>query len=320
MRPIATLVKSQDRHGLRISALTLGTAQLGFLYGIANSSGQPTRAESELLLDRAIEAGVTCFDTARSYGDSERCLGEYFADKQKPVFITKVKLLPETGLTDAAVERTIRDSLEASLDLLRIPTVPVLMLHNTDILRTHAKVVKQTMETLKSEGKIQLAGVSFVANVNDTLPPEWEAVLDEVYETLQIPMNVLDQRMIRNGGLKRMSEAGKTIFVRSVYLQGLLFVPEERMPQPLRPAAPVIGRLGELAREEGISLAQLAISFIRDLPEVHSLMIGAETAAQLESNAELINGPGLGSRTLAKLLTIPQLPEAILNPVNWPKN
>ncbi|MBO9608237.1 MAG: aldo/keto reductase [Paenibacillaceae bacterium] len=319
MRTITTLIQSQVMHGMRISALTLGTAQIGASYGIANTSGQPNRTESDLLLGRAIEAGVSCFDTAQLYGDSERVLGEFFADKNKPVLITKVKLNPEPGLTDVAVERMIRDSLESSLRLLRIPTTPALMLHNTDILRTHAKIVKKTMEALKSEGKIRLAGVSFVADVNDTLPPEWEAALDDVFETIQFPMNVLDQRMIHNGGLKQMSAAGKVIFVRSVYLQGLLFLPEERMPQQLRRAAPVIGQIRELAREERVSLEQLAVSFIRDLPEVNSLVIGAETAAQLENNAELINGPGLDSRTLAKLLEIPQLPESILNPVNWPK-
>lgn len=325
--PDRTLRKSIMIRSVHVSAkrqqiprLTLGTAQLGLAYGIANAQGKPDVTESDRLLNKALDLGVTCFDTARLYGDSEKVLGTFFANRKKPMFITKVKLAPEPGLTELEVERMLRDSLEASLTALRVDQVPVFMLHNTDILRKHAAVVKSTLEAVKREGKIGQAGVSFVADINDTLPPEWEEALDEVYEAVQLPMNVLDQRLIHNGGLKQLYAAGKSVYVRSVFLQGLIFLPEDRLPEALRPATRVISELHSLAREEGISLSQLAISFIRDLPEVDSLVVGAETAEQLVDNMALLQGPSLRASTMQRLLRIEQLPESILNPALWPKS
>lgn len=312
-------MKGMGKEGLQISKLTLGTAQLGLAYGIANAKGKPDASESGRLLTKALECDISCFDTARLYGDSEEVLGTFFANREKPMFITKVKLTPEPGLTDREVERMLRDSLDASLSALRVDRIPVLMLHNTDILKTHASVVKTTLDALKQEDKISHAGVSFVADINETLPIEWEAVLDEIYEAVQVPMNVLDQRLIHNGGLKQLHQAGKTIFVRSVFLQGLLFLQEERLPEVLKPAAGPILELHKLAGEERISLSQLAISFIRDLPEVDSLVIGAETAEQLEDNIALLKGPSLRPSIMRRLLEIERLPESILNPVLWPK-
>lgn len=299
--------------------MTLGTVQLGLAYGIANTRGKPDRAESELLLAKALELGVNCFDTARIYGDSEEVLGRFFERREKPLFVTKAKLIPEAGWTDADVERVLRESAARSLECLRLPRLPVLMLHNTDILRTHAAGVKSALRALKDEGVIGKAGVSFSADVGDPLPPEWEAALDDIYEAVQLPMNVLDQRLIHSGGLRQMYEAGKIVFVRSIYLQGLLFLDEADMPPELRPAAGPIRTLREVADSEGIGVAQLALSFIRDLPEVDSLVIGADTPGQLADNAALMAGPALSERAVARLRSIPLLPESILNPALWPQ-
>src|SRR5207248_1409179 len=61
------------------SELTLGTAQLGMEYGIANRAGQPSRSLAVRIVREAIAHGVKALDTARSYGEAEDVLGEALA-------------------------------------------------------------------------------------------------------------------------------------------------------------------------------------------------------------------------------------------------
>ena len=69
------------KNGYKISALTLGTVQLGLAYGVNNDKGMPSFEESSAILDTALAAGILSFDTARGYGESELVLKRYFAEK-----------------------------------------------------------------------------------------------------------------------------------------------------------------------------------------------------------------------------------------------
>jgi len=51
--------------------LVLGTAQVGFSYGIANKRGKPSKLEAYKIMQTAVEYNIDCFDTAYSYGTSE---------------------------------------------------------------------------------------------------------------------------------------------------------------------------------------------------------------------------------------------------------
>ena len=61
--------------------LALGTVQFGMPYGVANKSGQVTRAEAKLMLRLASENGIDNIDTALAYGETEKYLGEIGVEK-----------------------------------------------------------------------------------------------------------------------------------------------------------------------------------------------------------------------------------------------
>ena len=60
-----------------IPRLTLGTAQLGPAYGIANREGRLDDASADAVLSAGWDAGMRWFDTARAYGDSEQRIGAW---------------------------------------------------------------------------------------------------------------------------------------------------------------------------------------------------------------------------------------------------
>lgn len=311
-------MKTITQRGITMTQLTLGTVQLGVAYGIANKQGKPDESKSHALLQRSEELGIRSFDTAAGYGDSEVVLGHYFKDKANAdrLIVTKFKLQPDIESNEVVLEKALREQLEQSLDRLGLPKIPIYLMHSPEDLHRHGKHLAKIMLRLVNENLIGIAGVS-VYHGNDL-----DVMLQhDVFKATQIPINIFDQRLIRSGHLQRLKAADITVFARSVFLQGLFFMDPDQLPPNLAQAAPFLRSLHELAEQEGMSIAQMALSFVRDLPEITSLVIGAEAIEQIEENVRLIEGPALstnGQNTAKELFR--DVPELLINPSLWHNN
>lgn len=137
---------------------------------------------------------------------------------------------------------------------------------------------------------------------------------------LQLPASVLDQRHRRAGSFAAAAERGVAVFVRSVYLQGLLLMPEAEIPGPLRSVVPVRRTLAALAAAAGISLAELAVRRMLDVPGVTSLVMGVDSPAHLRENlACFARGPLDRDLAAAIDAAVPDLADEILSPPRWPQ-
>jgi aryl-alcohol dehydrogenase-like predicted oxidoreductase len=303
-------------NGYRLSRITLGTVQLGMDYGIANQAGKPDRQQSMAILQAAVRGGINSFDTAFHYGESEKVLGEFFKARAlvlPPVLITKFKMGPDHDLTASEVQKEISGYAEQSRRRLQMDKLPIYMLHNARDMTRCGNAVADALSHLKDQGIIGSAGVSVYT------PEEVAEMLEnELYEVIQLPMNLFDGRWISTGILKRLKAAGKIILVRSVFLQGLFFKDPATLQGKLRPAEKWLRQISALAEEEGMSVAQLAFSYIRDLEEVASLVVGAETPEQVTANLNLLAGPAVSAKTRAQILeSFADIPKEIVNPALW---
>ena len=107
-----------------LSRLTLGTAQLGFSYGVANRSGAPSQKEVQKMLETAAAAGVNCLDTARGYGDSEKVLGEALRATglhEHFQMVTKIDPGLPVDLPRVEAKKALRESVLTSLTLAASP-------------------------------------------------------------------------------------------------------------------------------------------------------------------------------------------------------
>jgi len=308
--------------GMNLSKLTLGTVQLGMNYGIANKRGKPSTDEAFKILTVAVKNGVNSFDTASLYGNSEEVLGQFFTSEEyknitlekqnssvkyadeknnELIITTKFRVIPKDNLTDAGDNANISDSeiekqiyqwVEHSLEKLKIKKVPVYLLHNAKDMTQYGKVVPETLKKLKKEGLIDKVGVSVYH------PEEVEEMLKEdLYEAVQLPMNLFDQRMINKGIMQKLEDKNIIVFVRSVFLQGLFFLDPENLPQKVQMAREPLLLLRRLADKESMSVAQLAIAYIRDMEGVSSLVLGVETPEQIIENVRLMDAPPISERT-----------------------
>ncbi|NLJ41278.1 MAG: aldo/keto reductase [Clostridiales bacterium] len=278
--------------GHKVSNISLGTVQLGINYGIANELGKPDRQKSYSMLEEALKNGITSLDTAHSYGDSEEVLGGFFArggygDKM-PFITTKFFTTAPAGSPDSVVEREIMTSVETSLKRLGLKKVNCLLMHRPEDMIQHGDIVPRTLEKLIKEGYTDIVGASIYQ------PEEVETLLqNDLYSAIQIPMSLFDQKLYHMGYLERLEKRKVGVFVRSVFLQGLFFLDPEHIQDPDLQihAAPHIRTLKKLAEKSGLSIAQFAVSFIRDLPGVTSLVLGADTPEQIKENILLVDGP-----------------------------
>ena len=305
--------------GMQLSRLMLGTVQLGLPYGIANCTGQPSYQEARNILACAYEGGVNCLDTAAIYGTSEEVLGRALAELRiadRMTIVSKVHYMAQ-GLAAATAAAIIEESVVQSLKRLRLETLPICLFHIEENF-SYAEALLR----LRERGLVRHIGSSAMT------PAATSAIIATGQaEALQIPTSVLDRRFSHPGGgtptpdagvIQKAAERGMAVFSRSIYLQGLLLMPEVDLPLELAEVLPVRRRLETLAAEAGMSLSELAVRYVLSLEGVTCGVVGIETEAQMRQNlAMFAKGPLDAELRRAAEAAVPDLPDKILMPNQW---
>jgi aryl-alcohol dehydrogenase-like predicted oxidoreductase len=297
---------------MRISRLCLGTVQLGMDYGINNRTGKPSPEESRSIVRTAVARGITAFDTAPAYGDSEqvlgRCLGDLPGDY---VIVTKIPALDWTS-GPAAVAVEIRKGIESSLLNLKRPRMSICLFHRFNDLHLKDRAALNVLGAIQGEGLVEKIGCSVYT------PEEAESCLRlPACEVIQVPFNLADKRLLAVDFFRQAKAAGKTVFVRSVYLQGLFF--RRELPAGLTDFEPFRAKLEALAAAEGLDLAELALRYILSVDGIDSVIVGVETAAQLEKNLDLAEQGRLPERLIADINGLGTAPASVIDPRQWPR-
>lgn len=150
--------RTLGRHGLEVSSLGLGCM------GMSQSYGVPDDAESVATIHRALELGVTLFDTAEVYGPytNEALLGRALEGRRdRAVIATKfgweIGTKGRGGLDSRPAH--IREAVEGSLGRLRTDRIDLLYQHRVDPAVPIEEAVG-TMADLVREGKVRFLGLS----------------------------------------------------------------------------------------------------------------------------------------------------------------
>ena len=280
----------------KISPMTLGTVQLGMNYGIANEGGKPSLEKSFAILEEALRGGINSLDTARAYGNSEEVIGAFLKEKGSKDLCITTKIPRYKG--EGSVEKYVLESVEGSLERLGVSRLSSVMLHAAGDLLQYGYEIVFALEELVRRGYTEKVGVSvYTAEEID------ELLRYDALQVTQIPMSIFDQRLIACGALDRLAKRGVEVYVRSVFLQGLFFLDPDRVSDPilLAHAVPGIRRLREIAEREGMTVAQLAVGFLRDLEGVTSLVLGADEPSHVKQNLSYFSTPALNERTMEEL-------------------
>jgi len=282
--------------------LALGTAQFGLAYGISNRAGQVPKAEVFKILDLAAAAGINLLDTAFAYGTSEAAIGSYLGASGR-----KFRLVSKLPPRSSAARR----SLIKSLQRLRAKKLSGYLVHDFAFFRRNPRVLK-VLQELKKEGLIEKIGFSLYH------PAELEYLLrnDFSFQLVQFPYSVLDQRFAPL--LPLLQKKKIEVHVRSVYLQGLVFRAPQSLSGQFKPIAPKLTKLQQIAASSGLSTGALCLNFALLNKGVDKVIIGVDSARQLQENLDFCMLAGKVKKLLKSLAKLHESDEQIILPTNWP--
>jgi aryl-alcohol dehydrogenase-like predicted oxidoreductase len=296
---------------LQVSEISLGS---WMTYG-----GSVGRDQAEACVEAAFDAGINFIDTANVYssGGAEEFLGEVLAARPRDSYVLATKLFFPMSDNDRGLSREqVLKQVDASLARLRTDYVDLYQCHRYD---WHTPL-EETMEALTEvvgQGKVRYLGFS-----------EWP--VEKIAEAMEMPgverfvSSQPQYSMIWRGPERDVipycRDHGISQIVWSPLAQGVLtgkYAPGSPPPADSRAAHDrmsyffddrlrsddLLGRvqeLGGVAKELGVSTAQLALAWVLREPNVASAIIGATRPQQVRDNAAA-SGVELDDETLGRL-------------------
>ena len=301
--------------GLKVSEISLGTAEIGLDYGFKGTAdyGKPDAKTSIRLLHSALDHGINLIDTARAYGNSEEVIGQAFEGMTSPPYIASKVFLSKDAAqkTFSALHEEIFGSIEASLRALRLERLDLLLIHNTALEHLRRTEILACLGEAQQQGKVRFLGASCYGEEAPL------AVLKESsFRALQVPFNVLDQTM--NHQVFPGAAAQQVgIFVRSAYLRGVLTSQVHSIPERLAPLRSRALQVLAVLDHEVSSLAEAALRFCLSLSTVSSVVIGVKSVAELEGNLADASRGVLPEELMPPLQALSFGDDPIVDPRNW---
>ena len=290
-----------------MSKISLGTVQFGVDYGISSINGQVTPKEVKNILSYAHLQDIDLLDTAPSYGNSEKILGEVDIQKFKVVTKTRHFEKPEINIDDIAL---MKKDFFNSLKDLKQDSVYGMLVHNADdLLKPGCEKLFHQLKELKQAEKIMKIGVS----VYDY--SQLQSIFDNFdIDLVQLPFNILDRRMIDSGMLSKLKSKDVEVHARSVFLQGLLLMSEKNRPDKFNRWNGLWKVWHEWLNDNQISALEGAVRHAISFPEISKVLVGVDNVDQLK---EIV---------IASSGVLPDMPDKmftndidLLNPSNWEK-
>jgi len=204
------------------------------------------------------------------------------------------------------------DALDRSVKRLGVPMLSGIMLHREELFSLWDKGLAKVLQAFVTSGRVKRVGVS-VYSPDKAI----EALNTDGIDMVQLPTNILDRRF-ENAGVFRLAEKKKKqIYIRSVFLQGLLLMDPEEIPAKMAFAVPVLEKFKTLSHDLGLTRQEVALGFLKvGFPHAH-VIFGAETQDQVKQNA-LIWKKKMPELLRNKVRTLfSDVSEKILNPVLW---
>lgn len=299
--------RSLGRTGMQVSEIGYGAWGIGGSMWIGAKEDESVQA-----LRRAIELGINFIDTARGYGESERIVGRVVREHAGDDLYVATKVPPKNGKwpAPAGVDPSetfpgehIRASLEKSLRESGLEAFDVLQFHVWSDEWVGRGDWLETVEALKTEGKIRAFGVS----INDYQPENAiELIRSGVVDTVQVIYNVFHQQP-EEQLLPACAEHGVGVIVRVALDEGGLTgritadteFPEgdwrrnyfggDRRRQVEEHVNALAADLG-LSREE---IPEYALRYVLAAPEVSTVIVGMRSLRNVERNAAISDGQPL---------------------------
>jgi aryl-alcohol dehydrogenase-like predicted oxidoreductase len=251
--------------------LGLGSGQFG-LDQPGALRGRPRSAEAREILAIAARSGLQVMEVGRHAPTAESTLGQVLP-KPNPFRLTITTVRPDRGpdLVEAEIRAQLARLGVDAVDSILAPSA-------TDLFSPGGPALWDRMKALRDQGLCRKIGVSVYASDDPVgLARRFKPDL------VQAPASLLDQRLLIDGTLAELAGMGIEVHLRSIFLNGVLFLPPDRAPNHLKAAAGRISRARRLIAEGRSDPLQAALGFALSRPEASAVLVGVASAAEMSA-------------------------------------
>jgi aryl-alcohol dehydrogenase-like predicted oxidoreductase len=254
-----------------LSKLGLGSGQFG-LDQNALVRGRSPKSEAREILEIASRAELELLDVDGHSAAAELALGEVLP-RPNPFRVSISTVRPDRGpdYVEAEVHAALRRLGVDQAEALLVPCA-------ADLFGPYGMALWDRLKSLKDRGFTRKIGVSVFAS-DDPLGVARRFRPDVV----QAPASLLDQRLLIDGTLAALTGIGVEVHLRSIFLNGLLFLPPDRAPHHLKAAASRISRARRLIAEGRSDPLQAALGFALSRVEAAKVLVGVTSPAELSA-------------------------------------
>jgi len=291
-----------------MNKLCIGTVQFGLPYGIAGRKEKISKENAFAILNYAYNAGITTVDTARFYGESEKIIGKFKQAANRSLSIISKPPPLETS-DHNAIEKYFYDSLNN----LMVKDIYGYLIHKFSDFLEYSKTW-DILEQLKKEKVVKKIGFSLYT------PQQLEILLEKkiTFNIIQVPYSVFDRRF--ENYFKILKANNVEVHVRSVFLQGLVFLDPDSLSENLIKAKNCIKRLRYLALRHNISINSICLNFALLNPNIDKVVVGVDSLDHLKENLISANSIKNVRNIYNKLDQLIVKNEDILLPYKWAKS
>ena len=282
--------------GLIVSKIGLGTNNFG---------GRIDRDQTRTVIERALDRGITLFDTADAYGmgKSEEYIGEILGARRHEVVIATKFAIPmgESPYSRGTSRRYIMEAAEASLRRLQTDYIDLYQIHRPDP-ETPILETLQALDDLVRQGKVRYIGESNFAGWQ-IVDAHWTARTEHLARPISAQHEYsLLTRGFQHDGLPAARAMGMGIlpfyplasgFLTGKYRRGkplpenarLTNMPPERSSRFLNEEGfERLEKWESFAAERGHSMTELAFAWLLSQPAISSVIAGATRPEQVDEN------------------------------------
>jgi aryl-alcohol dehydrogenase-like predicted oxidoreductase len=265
---------------LSVSKLGLAAAQFGLDGMSASPRARSPETEARDILNIAARARLSVLDVSGNYGRAEQVLGDLIP-RPVPFRVTLAAARADRGPDFVEAE------VLASLRRLGLERADAIIVSSpAELFGPHGAAVWDRLARLRDQGLFAKIGVA--AHASDDPVGVARRFKPDI---LQAPASLLDQRLLADGSLQRIAGMGIEVQLRSIFLNGLLFLPPDRVPAQLKGASGRLSKVRRMIAEGRSDPLQAALGFALSRVEASAVLVGVTSAAELSAVVAAASSP-----------------------------
>ena len=245
--------------------IIIGSANVNNSYGLKKN--KILGSDFKKLLNYASRKKLKIIDTSPNYANAEKVIGSI---KKNFKIITKIPKIPNT-IKNHNIEDWILKIVNNSQKNLRSKKIYGILIQDAQTLLTYrAEKIYNTIKKLQTSGVIKNIGIS-IYDFKILAPIIKKFKIDFI----QVPFNILDQRLLHNKLILKIKKKGIKIHVRSIFLQGLLIEKDIKLPKKkLKKLKLLLSKWYDWAKKNNINPFHACLEFILNNKNIDKFVIG----------------------------------------------